>query len=173
MRPLVHLDFRALTLGPRGEDGLTALRAIFLSCFVIPLVVLIPGMLQIAPLDSGDERWVSIAVAVLGGVYLLLAVRSNRRPVRSLDPRSLATSYRAIFAVSAAYAITPFLVGCAGFFIGGSSWIALEGLVFTIPALGVIAPTRHNIDRRQREIVEAGGTLSLGHALMETPLGRN
>jgi hypothetical protein len=36
-----------------------------------------------------------------------------------------------------------------------------------------VAPTRRQIERRQREIQEAGATISLGRALMETPMGRN
>jgi hypothetical protein len=173
VRPLVHLNFRVLAWGPQGEDGLTALRAIFVSGFVLPLLLLTPGMVQIAPWDGGDERWVPIVVAILGAFHLFLAVRSSHRRMRAEDSRGLALSYRAIFFVSAAYAMTPFLVGVCGVFIGGSLWIALEGLAFTVPALTLVAPTRRNIERRQREIQEAGGTLSLGRALMETPISRN
>jgi hypothetical protein len=88
------------------------------------------------------------------------------------DPRSLAISYRAIFFVSAASAVTPVLAGICGVFIGGSLWVALEGLAFTVPALALVAPTRSNIERRQREIDALGSPLSLGQALMDSTAPR-
>jgi hypothetical protein len=41
-------------------------------------------------------------------------------------------------------------------FIGGSLWICLVGLAFALVGFWMIAPTRLDIERKQREITAAG-----------------
>jgi len=54
-------------------------------------------------------------------------------------------------------------------FLGGSLWIYLLGLAFGLVGLWLIAPTRIDIERRQREITAAGSPLSLLDALISVP----
>jgi len=54
-------------------------------------------------------------------------------------------------------------------FLGGSLWIYLVGLAFGLVGLWMIAPTRSDIERRQREITAAGSPLSLLDALISVP----
>jgi hypothetical protein len=61
------------------------------------------------------------------------------------------------------------LLGLGGVFLGGSLWIYLVGLAFGLVGLWMIAPTRSDIERRQREITAAGSPLSLLDALTTVP----
>jgi hypothetical protein len=61
------------------------------------------------------------------------------------------------------------LFGFVGVFIGGSLWIYLVGLAFAVVAFWMIAPTRLDIERKQREITAAGSPLSLLDALTTFP----
>jgi hypothetical protein len=54
-------------------------------------------------------------------------------------------------------------------FLGGSLWIYLVGLPFGLIGLWIVAPTQSDIERRQREITEAGSSLSLLDALISVP----
>ena len=54
-------------------------------------------------------------------------------------------------------------------FIGGSLWICLVGLAFALVGFWMIAPTRLDIERKQREITAAGSPLSLLDALTTVP----
>jgi hypothetical protein len=60
--------------------------------------------------------------------------------------------------------------GFVGVFLGGSLWICLIGLAFGLVGMWMIAPTRSDIERRQREITAAGSGLSLLYALTSVPL---
>ncbi|HEV8621350.1 MAG TPA: hypothetical protein VGR33_00445, partial [Actinomycetota bacterium] len=61
------------------------------------------------------------------------------------------------------------LFGFVGVFIGGSFWLYLLGLAFALPGLALIAPTRADIERRQRQIEAQGSSLSLLDALIDIP----
>jgi hypothetical protein len=64
------------------------------------------------------------------------------------------------------------LFGFCGVFIGGSLWICLVGLAFALVMLWMIAPSRLDIERRQREISAGGSPLSLLDALSAPPAKR-
>jgi hypothetical protein len=120
-------------------------------------------------LDGGDERWVPRAVAALG-VYSLAAMAwIRRRPLVTGSPEALAGSYRARFFIGVGLAQSAALFGLAGVFIGGSLWIYLVGLAFGLVGFWMIAPTRLDIERRQREITAAGSPISLLDALTADP----
>jgi hypothetical protein len=109
------------------------------------------------------------AVAALG-VYSLVAMAwTRRRPLVTASPEALAGSYRARFFIGVGLAQSAALFGLAGVFIGGSLWIYLVGLAFGLVAFWMIAPTRLDIERRQREITAAGSPLSLLNALTTVP----
>ena len=61
------------------------------------------------------------------------------------------------------------LWGFVEVFLGGSLWIYLVGLAFGLVGLGMIAPARRDIERRQREITAAWSPLSLLDALISVP----
>lgn len=109
------------------------------------------------------------AVAVLG-VYSLGAMTwLRRRPLVTGSPEALAGSYRARFFIGVGLAQSAALFGLTGVFIGGSLWIYLVGPAFGLVVFWMIAPTRLDIEQRQREITAAGSPLSLLHALTTVP----
>jgi hypothetical protein len=96
------------------------------------------------------------------------------RPHRGIVPQTLAESHRSAFFTGIGFAHAPALFGVAGVFVGGSLWIYLVGLPFALAGMTLIAPTRHNIEWKQREIDALGSPLSLGQAIMDSTLpGRN
>jgi hypothetical protein len=74
-----------------------------------------------------------------------------------------------LFFIGVGVAEASALCGFAGVLLGGSRWIYLVGLAFGLVGLWMIAPTRSNIERRQREITAAGAPLSLLDALISVP----
>lgn len=150
--------------GRRETNLLVSLRSMFLR-ILISLFLFLWAFSYVAPWDGGDEKWVPWAIAATG-VYALVAMAwVRRRPLVTGSPGALAGSYRASFYVGLGLAQSPALFGLAGVFIGDSLWIYLVGLAFTLVALWMIAPTRQDIERRQREITAAGSPLSLLNAL--------
>jgi len=155
----------------KETNGLIAIRGRFLG-FLVSLFLFVFAMSFIAPWDGGDERWVPWAVAALG-VYSLAAMAwIRRRPLVTGSPEALAGSYRARFFIGVGLAQSAALFGLAGVFIGGSLWIYLLGLAFALIGLWTTAPTRLDIERRQREITAAGSPLSLLDALISVPPAR-
>jgi hypothetical protein len=152
----------------KETNGLIAIRGRFLG-FLVSLFLFVFAMSFIAPWDGGDERWVPWAVAALGVYSLAAMVWIRRRPLVTGSPEALAGSYRARFFIGAGLAQSAALFGLAGVFIGGSLWIYLVGLAFGLVAFWMMAPTRLDIERRQREITAAGSPLSLLDALTTVP----
>ena len=95
--------------------------------------------------------------------------RIRRRPLPTTSPEALARHYRALFFIGLSAGADAALLGFIGVFLGGSLWIYLVGLAFGLVGLWMIAPTRSDIERRQREITAAGPPLSLLDALISVP----
>jgi hypothetical protein len=109
-------------------------------------------------------------VVVLGGLLNLAGVwRTRRRRLPAESAEKLAAFCYAFFFIGIGYALTPSLLGLFGAILTHSWWIALLGLPFTFVGLALIAPTRGDIERRQRELTLTGSPLSLGRALTGQP----
>lgn len=152
----------------KETNGLVVLRRVFLG-LIAALLSFVLALSFIAPWDGGDERWVPWAIAALGVYALAAMVWIRRRPLATGSPEALASSYRASFFIGVGLAESAALFGFAGVFIGGSLWIYLVGLAFGLVGMWMIAPTRSDIERRQREITAAGSPLSLLEALISVP----
>ncbi len=151
-----------------GTNGLIVLRSLFLS-LIFPLLLFPVALTFTEPWDDGDEQWVPWAV-VGAGLYALAAIAWIRRRALATDSReALASSYRASFFIGVGLAESAALFGVCGVFVGGSLWIYLVGLAFALVGLRMIAPTRLDIEGRQREISAAGSPLSLLDALLTVP----
>jgi hypothetical protein len=151
------------------ESALIVLRTVVLG-IVASLFLFLWAMSFITPWDGGDERWVPWAVVVIGVVSLAYIARIRRRPLPTTSPEALARHYRALVFVGLGVAADAAMLGLAGVFQGGSLWIYLVGLAFGLVGLWMIAPTRSDIERRQREITAAGSPLSLQDALTTVPM---
>ena len=149
-------------------NGLIVLRSVFLSVVAALLLFVVP-LSFVGPWDGGDERWVPWAVVVIGIASLAYVARIRRRPLLTTSPETLARYYRALFFIGVGVAADAALLGFVGVFLGESLWIYLVGLAFGLVGLWMIAPTRSDIERRQREITPAGSPLSLLDALNSVP----
>ncbi|HYU93960.1 MAG TPA: hypothetical protein VEN95_10855 [Actinomycetota bacterium] len=154
----------------KERNGLIVLRSVFLGLLVTLFLFLVP-LSFVAPWDGGDEGWVPWVVVLIGIASLAQVARIRRRPLSTTSPEALAHWYRALFFIGVGAAVGAALWGFAGVFLGGSLWIYLLGLPFGLLGLWMIAPTRSDIERRQREITAAGSALSLTDALISVPLG--
>jgi len=152
----------------KERNGLIVLRSVFLALLVTLFLFLVP-LSFIGPWDGGDEPWVPWAVVVIGIASLAWVARIRRRPLPTTSPEALARHYRALFFIGVSAAADAALLGFVGVFLGGSLWIYLIGLAFGLVGLWMIAPTRSDIERRQREITAAGSPLSLLDALISVP----
>ena len=153
------------------ESVLVVLRTVFLGV-VVSLFLFLWAMSFITPWDGGDERWVPLAVAAIGIISLAWVASIRRRPLLTTSPEALARHYRALFFIGLGAAADAALLGFVGVFLGGSLWIYLVGLAFGLVGLWMIAPTRSDIERRQREITAGGSPLSLLEALTSIPPAR-
>jgi hypothetical protein len=151
----------------KERNGLIVLRSVFLGLLVTLFLFLVP-LTFVGPWD-GDDRWVPWAVVVIGIASLAWVARIRRRPLPTTSPEALARHYRALFFIGVSAAADAALLGFVGVFLSGSLWIYLVGLAFGLVGLWMIAPTRSDIERRQREITAAGSPLSLLDALISVP----
>jgi O-antigen/teichoic acid export membrane protein len=152
----------------RETNGLIVLRSVFLG-LIVPLLLFVVMLSFIEPWDGGDEGWVPWVVVVIGIASLAGLAGIRRRPLPTTSPEALARLYRAWFFIGVGVASAAALWGFVGVFLGGSLWIYLVGLAFGLIGLWMIAPTRSDIERRQREITAAGSPLSLLDAIISVP----
>ncbi len=152
----------------RETDGLLRLRRTFLS--LLPsLAFFFIAFSFLEPFDGGNEEWFPALVALVGLVSLAGAVWIRGRALDTTSPAALAGSYRAVCVLGIGIAEMAALCGTAAALLSGSSWLYLIGAAFTLVGLWLVAPTAHDIERRQRAIIAKGSTLSLLDALSGTP----
>jgi hypothetical protein len=160
--------FAVLSQRPSRSDGITALRFVFVafsSALVLFLYVLFFitdggwGRLSAA----GATPWIIAATGVFGLVGTL-AVR--RRPLDMSSPVRLADSYRTAFFLGVAFSEMPALGAFVGAVVTGHLVVYVVGLGFAAAGMALVAPTKADIARRQRDLMARGSMLSLGRALL-------
>ena len=167
--PFAHIR-TMYTLRKGGVDGLTVLRMLFLH-FLFALLL----FLVVLVLVLGEEEpkpipgWMAVAFPVVLVGCLAGVAWARARPLVVSDETSLAGSYRTVFFLGVAYAEAAALFGFVGVFLVDRLTPYLIGLGVAVVGLTLIAPTRANIERRQREITAQGSTLSLGRTLVDAP----
>jgi hypothetical protein len=152
----------------RGTPGLLAMRSVFVG-LIASLILFLVVLNFIERFDGGDEGPVPVAVLALGVLSLIGTLLVSRRRLSTSSAQALASAYRASFFIEIGVAEAAALFGFAGVFITGSVWVYLIGLAFTFVGFGIAAPSRADIERRQREITASGSSLSLLDALMQPP----
>jgi hypothetical protein len=169
LRPLfrsVLIPFLSTRKQARNTPTLVGLRTLVL---VLPIQwLLFLGLLRITGPDTDrGGRWVPIVVGIDGLIAIRLVMAFVRKqPLDASDLPSLAASYRALFLVGWAVVDGVVLFGFVGFFLAGHLWVYLLAIPPAAVGLGFLAPTRSEIDRRQRELRSMGSSLSLLEALM-------
>jgi len=155
---------------PDRTGGLRALRVLF-SSFFLSLLLFLPMLTFIAPWSDGetDPLWIPLFVGAYGAVSVVLVRWTMLRPLDVRSARTVAGSYDSSMWLGIALAQSAAFVGVVCVFITGDLWLYVEGLIFASLGMVLIAPTRRNIERRQRRIEAEGSSISLLEALMATP----
>ncbi|HEY3208797.1 MAG TPA: hypothetical protein VGL18_03260 [Actinomycetota bacterium] len=155
---------------PDWTGGLKPLRVVFASLF-LSLFLFLLMLTFIAPRSDGeaDPIWIPLFVGAYGAVSVALVRWTMMRPLDVRSARTVAGSYVSTVWLGIGLAQSPALFGFVSVFITGDLWLYVEGLVFATLDMVLIAPTRRNIDRRQRRIEADGSSVSLLEALMATP----
>jgi hypothetical protein len=148
------------------ENGLVVMRSVYVG-LIVPLFLFIVVLTFIEPFDGGDEGWVPWIVVIIGLLSVAGIARIRRRPLAMTSSKALAGTYRALFFIEIGIAEAAALWGFVGVFLTPGYWVYLLGLPFALAGLWLAAPTRSDIERRQREISAAGSSLSLLDVLIE------
>ena len=151
----------------RGADGLTTLRAVFLSFVLgIALVGVVVAVLEANGGRLGTTPETPMAVVVLAvGAAGLVAANLVRRPLACDSEAALAKSYRQRFFLHAAAAEAPALVGFVGFITTSAGWLYLLGAAFAAVGFAKAAPTANHLARIDDELRQTGCALTIGAAL--------
>jgi hypothetical protein len=160
--PVLRTFSAVVTVG-RDHRAPLRLRA-FSSAFVLFLYVLLfitDGWGRLSA--AGAIPWIIVATGVFGLVGTLLV---RRRPLDMSSPVRLADSYRTAFFLGVAFSEMPGLGAFVGAVVTGHLVVYVVGLGFTAAGMALVAPTRADIARRQRDLMAWGSMLSLGRALL-------
>jgi hypothetical protein len=154
---------------PDWTGGLNSLQVSFASVF-LALFLFLLMLTFIAPWSDGeaDPIWIPLLIGSYGAVSLALVRWTMKRPLDVRSARRVAGSYVSRLWLGIALAQSAALIGFVSVFITGDLWLYVEGLVFGVPGMVLIAPTRRNIERRQRRIEAEGSSISLLETLMAT-----
>lgn len=137
-----------------------------LLAFANSLFLLLIVFASVLPWNGGHGTWFPLLVLV-GGVACTAMVRwARNRPLVATSEEALAGSYRSFAFLGMGLSSSAALMGFVGAFITESLWVFVEGIVFALLGLRLIAPTRGDIERRQQQLSMQGSPLSLGQALI-------
>jgi hypothetical protein len=147
-----------------------ATRRIFASIVLSLFLILIVLTFVAGSWARPGPRKVAGAILAFSSAYgLALVLWVRARPLPTETPEKLVAGFRGAFFIGLGVAEAPALVGFAGSFITMRLWPYLIGLAVSLGLMAAIAPTRSEIERRQRQIEDAGSALSLGQLLTQRP----
>lgn len=151
-----------------AADPLSVMRLIFVG-LVSALFLYIVAFSFSTPWNSGSEGaapWIVIAVGLLSLVGIAWV---RRRPFNVQDETSLPGVFRTLMFLGIGIGEVPALFALVMMFVTKSLWVYLIGLAFSLLDLWLIGPTKTEIARRQRQLVEAHLPHDLTRALMTPP----
>jgi hypothetical protein len=154
--------------GPRGRDGLTVHRLVFLAQLTAGLALLYVLTVVVERVGRPTPERAVLMAAL--GVYAVGVALLMRR--RTLDPSSaaaLADAYRANFFLAFALIEAALLTSFVFVFVLDALWPYLVCLPFWLIAMLLIAPGRRDLARRQQELTASGSPLSITESLMGNP----
>ncbi|MEX2458959.1 MAG: hypothetical protein WD770_08240 [Actinomycetota bacterium] len=153
-----------------GDNPLIALRTVFLSSLLALAVVgnVLTFVEPDGPPRFGTLHWFIAAYAVVGSVGGVAWAR--RRSIVVTDVQTVAGSYRGLVLISFGLAHSVALMGFVLVFITGYRWTFAAGLGVALPLLALVAPTRADIERRQRQVTAAGSAVSVSRAVQDVPM---
>jgi hypothetical protein len=160
-----------------GVDGLTRLRTLLLAFAWVPMLIILVSTSVADGWDPGVRTsvavWTAVAVAGIGLLEVGLVLWQRRRLLLGPratadelnDPSQLAIGYRATVLLGLAFSESAFLWGFVAACLTRRAEIIFVGVPFMLVGLMLCAPTRREIERRQRELVSRGSTVSFVEAL--------
>lgn len=152
----------------RADDGLLALRSIFLA-YVLSL-----GAIAVVSIvvSSGVERSDARSAAVLVAAWAIAAQVLARVVPKPLDCAALGDSYRRRFFLRVALYESAALVAFVAVILTAHPELYLIGGMSTVVGLARTAPTEANLERDQQELHLAGCPGSLVAAVRRPPSPR-
>jgi hypothetical protein len=147
-------------------EALSASRMIFIGIFLTPFTLL----LVLSFVANDPDRWslpgaFGWVVAGVGAAALLVVSLRRHRPLDWSDPKALVISWRTALFIGIAIAELPLFVAFVLTFSSRNLWVFVIGLAFTVVGFLLVAPSRHNIEKRQEQLDAAGSSLLLGEIL--------
>lgn len=159
--------FRAIVGRRSGLDGLTALRALFLTLTLASFGILL--VLMFMDKDVGSPSpWKVIGVAVLSVIGATVANRITRRKLDPAAPDKAASEYRSRFFLAYSLNDIPLLVGFVLVFVEEALWPYFVAMPIFVVGMFGIAPGKRNLEALDRNLMAQGATFSLRAQLAES-----
>jgi len=161
--------FWKLFVSPLGRSkstivaDLSQLRSMYLALVVAQFLYLVVVLVVPGSRPAVIPPGIAAGAAAIAGIGSISLVRSmGRRALDAHDARRLAASYRGLFFLRFANAEFPMMVGFGGYFLAGHHlWVFLVGWISAVSGLIMMAPTRVQIQGREKRLLEENSTLSL------------
>lgn len=155
----------AVAGGPgQGRNGIQVLRRLFVALVLGSLLTAVVLHLVVDEMGT-PEVLLGSALTLYGLIGAGGAHWAARRPLVASDGEALAASFRANFFFGFALNESPLLVAFVFSLIREERWPYFLVLPLYLIGMSLMAPTRANLERRQRDIQSQGSPLSLGAAL--------
>lgn len=156
----------ARTAGATGPDALVALRSVWLSLTLAPFLILL--VLILIRIGLGEvQAGPFLAILCVAVVSSLLARWARRRLFNLNEPSRLVGAYRTSFFLSFALSEAGLLIGFVASFLLPGLWAYLVVLPFHTVNMALLAPTRSNLEKIDRELRARGVSASLYEAISE------
>jgi hypothetical protein len=136
--------------------------SLFLILFVLSFIV------------AETSRWAApggwgLATGTAGAIALLTLLWFRGRPLTATDEGTAVKAWRESLFVGIGVGQVPAMVGFVGTMVARRLTVYLIGLAFSTIGLLLVAPSRWNVEHRQRQLDEAGVPVSLGSVLTRRP----
>ncbi|HEX2296341.1 MAG TPA: hypothetical protein VHN37_13660 [Actinomycetota bacterium] len=168
--PALKLVLPAAARRAGGVDGVTTIRTLFLALTGAAFMILFVMTYVFEDVGSPDPFLAAVVVA-LGLAGMAGAAWTRRRPLEGNDESEVAGAYRTLFFLGFALVEVPLLLGFTLSYVQGELWPYLTELPLFVAGMTLIAPGRHNLDKRDEELRARGSVISLRHAL-NAPISR-
>jgi hypothetical protein len=120
------------------------------------------------PAAAGVQFAVAVGVALVGASTVAARIRFTRRPWRTDAADALIVDFSTRVVVQVILALGAANVAFAGAILTGAPWMVVVGLVFFLPPMAVVVPTKQNLARVQTELDAQGCRLDLVECLRPT-----
>lgn len=165
----IVLPFRFLFSRGSQRTLLELMRMIFLS-IAVALLLLLFVLTFVVPWTTQEQVptvvWLLLAAGLVGPAGASWA-RGRAVPCRA--GAELARAYQQRMFVGVAFGEAPALLGFVAAFQADAIWPYLVGMALSLIALGMVAPTEGDVERKETQLRAGGCAQSLREALSSAP----